>query len=53
MSIRKIHFYVSILKVFLILFYANTNISILILFQKYFLQDWRPTMFLPLSFNMG
>jgi len=38
-SIRKIHFY-NILKVFLILFYSNTSISILILFQKYILQDW-------------
>jgi hypothetical protein len=38
-NIRKIHFYNSILKVFLILFYSNTSISILIVFQKYFVQD--------------
>jgi hypothetical protein len=37
-SIRKLHFYNSTLKVFLIIFYSNNSISILILFQKYCLQ---------------
>jgi hypothetical protein len=34
-SIRKIHFDNSIWKVFLVHFYLNTSISILIFFQKY------------------